>query len=129
MEEAETIEPEYLEIKKVHEIKVDNNKIRIEINNNEIIFGLIIDLSFNKYIKRFKFDEFRKKYGFPETKNKNQIYNDLIYYEYEINEKDKTVYFDCDKKIKFEEKIRLTNEEMIKELIYEIKNMYKEKNE
>ena len=127
--ELETTNPEYDEIQKEHEIKLDDNKIRIEMNNNEIKFTLFIDLSFNKYIKRFKFDEFRKKYGFPETKNKNEIYNDLIYYEYEINEKDKTVYFDCDKKIKFEEKIRLTNEEMINELIYEIKNMKKEKNE
>ena len=30
MEEPETIEPEYLEIKKVHEIKVDDNKIRMK---------------------------------------------------------------------------------------------------
>ena len=30
MEEIETIEPEYLEIKKVHEIKVDDNKIRMK---------------------------------------------------------------------------------------------------
>ena len=92
MEEPETIEPEYFEIKKEYEIKLDDNKIRIEMNNNEIIFTLIIDLSFNKNIKRFKIDEFKKKF--------------------EIDE----------------EKI-LTNEEMIKELISEIKNIKKEKNE
>ena len=38
-------------------------------NNNEIIFALIINLSFNKYIKRFKIDEFRKKFKFPENKD------------------------------------------------------------
>ena len=51
MEEQETIEPEYLDIKKEYEIKIDNNKIKIEINKDEIIFSLFIDLSFNKYIK------------------------------------------------------------------------------
>jgi len=50
-------------------------------------------------------------------------------YEYEINENEKKIIFNDDKKIKLEEEIRLTNEEMIKELIYEIKNMKKEKNE
>ena len=38
MEEPETIEQEYLDIKKEHEIKIEDNKIRIEMNNNEIIF-------------------------------------------------------------------------------------------
>ena len=38
MEEPETIEPEYIESKKEHEIRIDDNKIRIEMNNNEIIF-------------------------------------------------------------------------------------------
>ena len=69
MDEPETIEPEYVEIKKEHEIKVDDNKIRIEVNNNEIIFSLIINLSFNKYIKRYKYDEFKKKFEIPGTKD------------------------------------------------------------
>ena len=90
MDEPETIEPQYIEIKKEHEIKVDDNKIRIELNNNEIIFSLIINLSFNKYIKRFKYDEFRKKYDISEKKDLKEIYNDLINYEYEINEKEKS---------------------------------------
>ena len=48
MEEPETIEPETIEIKKEHEIRIDDNKIKIEMDNNEIIFTLIVDLSFNK---------------------------------------------------------------------------------
>ena len=56
------------------------------------------------------------------------VYYDLINYEYEINEKEKKIIFDDDKEIKLEENIRLTNEEMIKELILEIKNIKKEKN-
>ena len=129
MDEPETIEPQYIEIKKEYEIKVDDNKIRIEINNNEIIYSLIIDLSFNKYIKRFKHDEFKKKFDISEEKNIKEIYNLLIQFEYEINVKDKKLIINDKKEIKLEEEIRLTNEEMIKQLIFEIKNMKKEKQE
>ena len=129
MDEPETIEPEHIEIKEEHEIKINNNKIRIEVNNNEIIFSLFIDLSFNKYIKRFKYDEFKKKFDIPEEQNIKEIYNDIINYEYEINEKEKKLIFKDKKEIKLEEEIRLTNEEMMKELIIEIKNIKKEKNE
>ena len=62
MEEPETIEPEYLDIKKEYEIKIEDNKIKIEMNNNEIIFSLYIDLSYYKYIKIFKYDEFINNY-------------------------------------------------------------------
>ena len=130
MDEPETIEPECVEFKKEHEIKVDDNKIRIEINNNEIIFSLIIDLSFIKYIKRFKIDEFKEKFEFSEDDDIKDIYNYLINVEYEINEKEKKIIFGSGnywKEIKLEEEIILTNEEMIKELIFEIKNMKKEK--
>ena len=68
MDEPETIEPEYVENKKEYEIKLDDNKIRIEMNSNEIIFSLIINLSFNKYVKRFKHDEFKKKFDISEKK-------------------------------------------------------------
>ena len=129
MEEPETIEPEYLDIKKEYEIKVDDNKIRIEMNNNEIIFSLFINLSYNKYIKRFKYDEFIKIYKISKEKDINKIYNDIINYKYEINEKEKKIIFNNENEIKLEENIKLTNEEMIKELIIEIKNIKKEKKE
>ena len=61
-------EPEYLEIKKQHEIRIDDNKIRIEMNNNEIIFTLIIDLSFNKYIKRYKHESFKNEFKYQKKK-------------------------------------------------------------
>ena len=128
MEEPETIEPETIEIKKEHEIRIDDNKIKIELNNNEIIFTLIIDLSFNKYIKRYKHDVFKKDFKIKKEIDILNVYNDLINYEYEINEKEKKIIIN-DREIKLEEEIRLTNEEMIKELILEIKNMKKEKNE
>ena len=69
MDESENIKPGKVEIKEEHEIKIDDNKIRIEMNNNEIIFSLTIDLSFNKYIKKFKHDEFRKKFVISEERD------------------------------------------------------------
>ena len=135
MEELEAIEPETIEpennvIKEEHEIKIGDNKLRIEMNNNEIIFSLIIDLSFNKYIKRFKYDELRKLFDMPKEVDLKFLYNTIIInIPYEINEKEKKLIFGNENEIKLEEEVRLTNEEMIKELIYEIKNMKKEKKE
>ena len=40
--EQETIDPEYEEIKKEFEIKINDNKLKIEINEDEIIFELIM---------------------------------------------------------------------------------------
>jgi len=126
MEQPETNEPE---VKEEHEIKINDNKIRIEMNNNEIIFSLIIDLSFNKYIKRYKCDEIRNEFKIPNEISLKDVYNIFINIPYEINEKGRKIIFAKEKEIKLEEEVRLTNEEMIKELIYEIKNMKKEKKE
>ena len=51
MEEQDTIEPEYEEIKKEYEIRINDDKLKIEINNNEIKFILIIGISYYKYIQ------------------------------------------------------------------------------
>jgi len=128
MDESENIKPGQVEIKEEHEIKIDDNKIRIEMNNNEIIFSLIIDLSFNKYIKKFKHDEFRKKFVISEERDLKEMFNDLINFEFEINEEEKNIILNGFHEIKLEEEIKLTNEEMIIELIREIKSIKKEKN-
>ena len=44
-------------IKKEYEIKIDDNKLRIKINNDKIIFILILGLSYYKYIKEYKYNE------------------------------------------------------------------------
>ena len=113
----------------MYEIRIDDNKIIIEMNNNEIIFSLILDLSFNKYIKRFKHNIFIKEFEISEEEDLKDIYNEIINSEYKINEKEKQLIINDEKEIKIEEVIKLTNEEMIKELIIEIKNLKKEKNE
>ena len=76
--EENIIETDGVLTKKEHVKKKDDNKIIIAISNNEIIFTLIINLSFNKYIKRFKCDEFKKKFKFSKKSDINDIYNDLI---------------------------------------------------
>ena len=54
MEEQETISPEYEEIKKEYVIKINNNNIIIAINNDEIIFTLIIGISYYKIYQKIK---------------------------------------------------------------------------
>ena len=58
--DEEIITPEYELINKEYEIKINDNKIRIEINNDEIIIILIIGISYYKYIKKYKYEEIIK---------------------------------------------------------------------
>ena len=74
MVEQETITPEYEEIKKEYEIKINNNKLRIELNNDEIIFILIIGISYYKYIKKYKYEEIIKELEIINYKNIKDIY-------------------------------------------------------
>jgi len=91
-------ESKHLEIKIEHEIRIDDNKIRIEMNNKEIIYSLIIDISFNKYIKRFSHDVFRKEFELEEVDIK-EIWDEIINCIYEINTKEKKIIVNDKKKI------------------------------
>ena len=51
MEEQETVQSD------CYEIKINNNKLRIERNNNKIIIILLIGISYYKYIKEYNYDE------------------------------------------------------------------------
>ena len=124
MEGQETIVPESEEIKEVCEIKINDNKIKLEINNDEIIFILIIRLSYFKYIKRYKLNEIIKELNILENKDIKNIYNYLIKSEYKI--KDKKIIINNKNEIELKEKT-LTNEEMIKILIEEIKEIKEER--
>ena len=53
MEKEEYTTPNSEEIKKEFEININENKLRIEINNDEIVFVLLIGISYYKYIKKF----------------------------------------------------------------------------
>ena len=78
MSEQETIRPESEESKKLYEIKINDNKLRIEINNDEIIFILILGISYYKYIKKYKYDEIIKELDILDYKDINEVYEHLI---------------------------------------------------
>ena len=118
MTEEETITPEYEEIKKEYEIKINDDKLRIEINNDEIIFILIIGISNYKYIKNYRYEEIKKELKL-EYKNIKEIYEYLIKSEYEIKKEEKKIIINKNKEIKLEEK-KLKNKEIINILINEI---------
>ena len=122
MEEQETIEPEYKEIKKEHIIQINDNKIKIEINNDEIIFTIMIGISYYKYIRKYKYDKIKKELVLLEYKDIEKIYYYLIKSKYEIIEKEKKIRINDNKEIKLE-KIKLTDEEMMKIFIEEIKDI------
>ena len=56
-------------IKKEYEIKIDDNKLRIRINNDEIIFILILGLAYYKYIKEYKYNEIIRELDIIEKKD------------------------------------------------------------
>ena len=117
----ETIRAEFFEI------KIKNNKLRIEINNDKIMFILITGISYYKYIKEYNYDEIVKELNLSENKNINNIYNDLIKSEYTIISDEKKIIIN-DKEIKLNEKM-LTNYEIIRILMDEIKNQDEKINE
>ena len=122
MVEGETITSEYEEIKKEYEINIDDNKIRIEITNEEITFILMIDISYYKYIKKYKYNEIIKELNI-EYKDIEKLYEYLIRSEYKIIKEKKKIIIN-NKEITMNQK-KLTNEEVIKLLIAEIKNIIK----
>ena len=65
-------------IKEEYEIRIDDNKLRIEINNDKIIFTLILGLSYYKYIKKYKYNEIIKELDIREKKDIKEIYEYLI---------------------------------------------------
>ena len=89
MKEQEKIKSEYEKIKKGYEIKINNNNLRIEINNDEIIFTLIIGISSYKYIKKYKYDEIIKELDILEYKNINEVSDFLVKFECKIINEEK----------------------------------------
>ena len=127
MVEQETINPEYEEIKNKYEIKINDNILRIEINNNKIIFILIIGISYYKYIKEYKYEEIIKELEILNYNDIKEVYEYLIKSEYEIKKEEKAIIINKNTKIKLEEKI-IKSEEMIRILINEVNEVKKNNN-
>ena len=84
MDREEGIKREY-----ENEIKIDDNKLRIIINNDEIIFILILGLSYYKYIKEYKYNEIIRELDIREKKDIKEIYEYLIKSKYKIIDEEK----------------------------------------
>ena len=76
-------------INKEYEIKIDDNKLRIIINNYEIIFILILGLAYYKYIKEYKYNEIIRELEIKEKKDIKETYEYLIKSEYKIIDEEK----------------------------------------
>ena len=113
MEEEQTKLPEY-------EVKINDNILRIEINNEQIIYSLIVGLSYYKYIKEYSYEEIVNEFDIKECKDIFEVYNYLKSKEYKIVNDDKIKKIIVNgKEIKLKEKT-LSNEELIKALMGEI---------
>ena len=114
MEDQQTKLPEY------YEIKINDNILRIEINNEQIIYSLIIGVSYYKYIKEYTYEEIVKELDIKECKDILEVYNYLKNKEHKIVNDDKVKKIIVNgKEIKLKEKT-LSNEELIKVLMGEI---------
>ena len=118
MSDKNKIEPEYIEKKKEIVKTINDNKIKIVLNEDEIRFIIMIGISYYKYVREYKYEDIRKELNIKDIEN---IYEYLIKSEYEIIEEDKKLIINK-KEIKLEEK-ELTDNEMIKVLIEEIKEI------
>ena len=121
MDIQNTIRYEYFEIKS------NNNNLRIEINNDKLIFLLTTDISYYKYMKEYYYDEIVKELNLLEYKDINEIYNYLFKSKYQIINDGKKIIIN-DKEIELNEKL-LTNDEIIRMLMIEIKNQNEKINE
>ena len=121
MESKETKEPVNTDINEEFEIKIDDNKLRIKINNDEIKFILIIGISHYKYIKKYNYNEIVEELELFEYKDIKEIYNYLIKSEYIIMNEEKKIIINK-KEIKLNEK-QLKDKELINLLIGEIEEL------
>ena len=124
----ETIMPEIeRRIYKKYELRLNDNLLIIERDNDEITFTLFIGISLYKYIKKYKYNEIIDELNLLQYKNIGHLYEYLITTEYKIKTEEKEIIINNNKKIKLNE-VRLKNEEIIEILINEI-NYFKEKNQ
>ena len=121
----EPITPEYEEnnninIKKKTELRLNDNLLRIEIENDEVTFTLFIGIPLYKYTKKYKYNEIKNELNKFNCKDIEKLYEYLISTEYKIisEEEIKKIKIN-NKEIELNEKI-LTNEETIEILLNEI---------
>ena len=119
MEEQDTKDPEYENTIETYEKTMGDDKLKIELKYDLIIFTLIKYLSEYKYKKEYKYEEIKNELEIKDCKNIKEIYEYLK----------KNIIISEENKIKVNKKeielmeIKLKNEELIKMLIDEIKEI------
>jgi hypothetical protein len=119
MDEQDTKDPEYEDTVETYEKTIGTDKLKIELNYDLIIFTLIKYLSEYKYKKEYKYEEIKNELEIKNCKNIKEIYEYLK----------KNIIISEENKIKVNKKeielmeIKLKNEELIKMLIDEIKEI------
>ena len=78
MIEQDTIESEYIEKKKEFVKRVNDNKIKIVLNVDEIKFILMIGISLYKYIREYKYEDIKKELDILNCKDIENIYDYLV---------------------------------------------------
>ncbi len=122
-ENGETIGKECEELNEAYEKRVDDNKLRIEVQYDNIKFILLKELSHYKYIKEYTYEEIIKELdiNYNEYHNIKELYEYLKKSEYIIMYEEKKIKIN-NKEINLIEK-KLVNEELIEMLINEIKEI------
>ena len=116
------ISQEFEDIMKEYEIKINDNKLKIIIDDDEITFVLTMGISYYKYIAKYKYEEIIQELKITNYQNIEKVYEYLIKSEYKIIKDEKKLIINGNKEIKLIGKA-ITNEEMIKILIDEIKEI------
>ena len=124
MDEQDTKDPEYEDTIETYEKTIGTDKLKIELKYDLIIFTLIKYLSEYKYKKEYKYEEIKNELEIKNCKSIKEIYEYLK----------KNIIISEENKIKVNKKeielmeIKLKNEELIKMLIDEIKEIKNNQN-
>ena len=109
-----------------YESITDDNSLRIIMNDDEIIFFVVLGLPSFNYIKTYKYNEIIKELNIPECKDIEEVYDFIMKSKYRIIDEEKKVIINNNKEIHLKE-ISKEYGELIKILMDEIKEL-KEQN-
>jgi chromosome segregation ATPase len=105
-----------------YESITDDNNLRIIMNNDEIIFFVVLGLPSFNYIKTYKYNEIIKELNIPECKDIEEVFDYLMKSGYTIIEEEKKLIINNNKEIQLKE-INMEYGELIKVLMDEIKEL------
>ena len=106
-----------------HTIIIDNDKIKIEIVNDEIKFTLTNGVSYHGYVKAYKYEEITGAIGLSDCKDLKEVFNKLIDSEFKIKKETNQIIVN-NKEITLE-KVDFTDKDVIQLLTDEVNSQNK----